>query len=422
MLSGPLMAELAAPNSDLPKPMRAAFMFIFIALALDMLALGIISPVLPKLIMQLQGGDEASAAHWVGWFGTVWAVMQFATMATVGALSDTIGRRPVMLLSMFGQAINYVIIAMAPDLWWLMIGQIISGVTSSSVSTAMAYVADVTQPRERAGAFGKLSAAFGLGFMIGPALGGLVGQFDPRAPFWVAGALSALNGLYGLIVLPESLPSERRAAFTWRRINPFTSFRLFRQRANVRGLAVVKFLNDIAFLSFQSTFALYAMYRYHWGPREIGLTLTLYAVLSGLVQAGLVGRIVHLVGERASVVAGLIFGAAGFAAIALSPTGYFLLMFLPVGVLWGLAGPANQSIMTSRVEPTEQGLLQGALASLTGIAGMIGPGLFTTVFALFIGREAALNQPGAPFLAAGVLVTASVMVAFFATREPHTAP
>jgi MFS transporter, DHA1 family, tetracycline resistance protein len=416
------MVELAAPNSELPKPMRAAFMFIFIALALDMLALGIISPVLPKLIMQLQGGDEASAAHWVGWFGTVWAVMQFATMATVGALSDTIGRRPVMLLSMFGQAINYVIIAMAPDLWWLMIGQIISGVTSSSVSTAMAYVADVTQPRERAGAFGKLSAAFGLGFMIGPALGGLVGQFDPRAPFWVAGALSALNGLYGLFVLPESLPSERRAAFTWRRINPFASFRLFRQRANVRGLAVVKFLNDIAFLSFQSTFALYAMYRYHWGPREIGLTLTLYAVLSGLVQAGLVGRIVLIAGERASVVAGLIFGAAGFAAIALSPTGYYLLVFLPIGVLWGLAGPANQSIMTSRVEPTEQGLLQGALASLTGIAGMIGPGLFTTVFALFIGREAALNQPGAPFLAACLLVTASVMVAFFATREPHTAP
>lgn len=422
MLSGPLMAELAAPNSDLPKPMRAAFMFIFIALALDMLALGIISPVLPKLIMQLQGGDEASAAHWVGWFGTIWAVMQFATMATVGALSDTIGRRPVMLLSMFGQAINYLIIAMAPDLWWLMIGQIISGVTSSSVSTAMAYVADVTQPRERAGAFGKLSAAFGLGFMIGPALGGLVGQFDPRAPFWVAGALSALNGLYGLFVLPESLPSERRAAFTWRRINPFASFRLFRQRANVRGLAIVKFLNDIAFLSFQSTFALYAMYRYNWGPREIGLTLTLYAVLSGLVQAGLVGKIVQIVGERASVVAGLIFGAAGFAAIAFSPTGYFLLLFLPIGVLWGLAGPANQSIMTSRVESTEQGLLQGALASLTGIAGMIGPGLFTTVFALFIGREAALNQPGAPFLAAGLLVTASVMVAFFATREPHTAP
>jgi DHA1 family tetracycline resistance protein-like MFS transporter len=402
--------------------MRAAFRFIFIALALDMLALGIISPVLPRLIMQLQGGDEASAAHWVGWFGTIWAVMQFATMASVGALSDTIGRRPVMLLSMFGQAINYVIIAMAPDLWWLMIGQVISGVTSSSVSTAMAYVADVTPPQERASAFGRLSAAFGIGFMIGPALGGLVGQFDPRAPFWVAGALSALNGLYGLFVLPESLSPEKRPPFAWRRVNPFTTFGLFKQRKSVRGLAVVKFLNDIAFLSFQSTLALYAMYRYGWGPRDIGLTLTLYAVLSGIVQAGLVGLIVRLIGERASVVTGLIFGAAGFIAIGLSPTGLFLLIFMPIGVLWGLAGPANQSIMTGRVEATEQGTLQGALASLTGIAGMIGPGLFTTVFALFIGREAALNQPGAPFLAAAFLVAVSVAVAFFATREPHTAP
>jgi len=253
-------------------------------------------------------------------------------------------------------------------------------------------------------------------------LGGVLGDFDPRAPFWVAGALSALNGLYGLFVLPESLAQERRTAFTAHKINPFSSLVLFRQRANVRWLAIVKFLNDIAFWSFQSAFALYAMYRYHWTTRDIGLTLTLYAVLSGLVQAGLVGRFVRLMGERAAVVWGLVFGAAGFAAIALSPSGYFLLLSLPIGVLWGLAGPANQSIMTSRVEPNEQGLLQGALASLTGIAGMIGPGLFTTVFALFIGREASLNQPGAPFLAAATLVMVSAIVAFFATREPHTAP
>jgi len=400
--------------------MRAAFRFIFIALALDMLALGIISPVLPRLIMQLQGGDEASAARWVGWLLTVAATMQFATMTTVGALSDTIGRRPVMLLSMFGQAINYAIIAMAPDLWWLMIGQIIVGVSSSSVPTAMAYVADVTPPSERASAFGKLSAAFGIGFLVGPSLGGVLGNFDPKAPFWVAGALSALNGLYGLFVMPESL--VRRAAFNLRRINPFSSLVLFRQRQNVRSLAIVKFLNDIAFWSFQSAFALYAMYRYHWTPQDIGLTLTFYAALSGAVQIFLVGWVVKHFGERASVVSGLIFGAAGFVAIALSPSGYYLLLFLPIGVLWGLAGPANQSIMTGRVEPTEQGLLQGALASLTGIAGMIGPGLFTTVFALFIGRESALHQPGAPFIAAAVLVTASVIVAFFATREPHTAP
>jgi DHA1 family tetracycline resistance protein-like MFS transporter len=420
----PLMAELAAPQAETPKPMRAAFLFIFGALALDMLALGIISPVLPRLILQMQGGDEANAAHWVGWFFTIWAVMQFASMAAVGALSDAIGRRPVMLLSMFGQAINYMIIALAPNLWWLMIGQIISGVTSSSVSTAMAYVADVTPPSDRAGAFGKLSAAFGIGFMLGPALGGVLGDLDPKAPFWVAGALSALNGLYGLFVLPESLAPERRASFSLRKINPFASLVLFRQRKSVRWLAFVKFLNDIAFLSYQSTLALYAMYRYHWTTRDIGLTLTLYAVLSGIVQAGLVGWVVKRIGERAAVIAGLTFGALGFALLGVAPTGLLLLIFMPVGVLWGLAGPANQSIMTQRVEATEQGLLQGALASLTGIAGMIGPGLFTFVFAMFIGREAHLHQPGAPFLTAALLVAVSVAVAIFATRgaDGHTAP
>jgi DHA1 family tetracycline resistance protein-like MFS transporter len=420
--SGPLMADLASPSAQAPKPLRAAFRFIFLALALDMLALGIISPVLPRLIMQLQGGDEASAAHWVGWLLTVAAMMQFASMAAVGALSDAVGRRPVMLLSMFGQAINYVIIALAPNLQWLIIGQIIAGVTSASVPTAMAYVSDVTPAGERASAFGKLGAAFGIGFLVGPSLGGVLGNLDPRAPFWVAGAHSALNGLYGLLVLPESLLHQKRAVFNLRRINPFSSLVLFRQRKSVRWLAFVKFLNDIAFWSFQSAFALYAMYRYHWTPQDIGLTLTFYAALSGTVQVGLVGWVVRRFGERASVVSGLMFGAAGFVAIALSPSGYILLLLLPIGVLWGLAGPANQSIMTGRVEASEQGLLQGGLASLTGIAGMIGPGLFTTVFTLFIGREVAWNQPGAPFLAAALLVTASVIVAFFATREPHTAP
>lgn len=405
-----------SPSSPTPKPSGAAFLFIFGALALDMLALGIISPVLPKLITRMEGGDAASAAHWVGWLLTVSAVMQFVSMTAVGALSDAIGRRPVMLLSMFGQAINYVIIALAPDLWWLMVGQIIVGITSSSVPTAMAYVADVTAPRDRAAAFGKLSAAFGIGFMVGPSLGGVLGGLDPKAPFWVAAALSALNGLYGYFVLPESLPRERRVAFTARKANPFASFVLFRRRANVRWLAFVKFLNDIAFLSYQSTFALYAMYRYHWGTPEIGLTLTLYAVLSGVVQVGMVGWVVKRFGERVAVVTGLAFGALGFALQGFAPRGEWLLLFMPIGVLWGLAGPANQSIMTHRVDATEQGLLQGALASLTGIAGMIGPGLFTVVFALFIGREAGLHQPGAPFLTAALLVAVSAAISFFATR------
>jgi len=411
----PTSADDGGPNESAPAPQRAAFLFIFGALTLDMLALGIISPVLPKLIMQLQGGNEAGAARWVGALLALSSLMQFASMTAVGALSDAIGRRPVMLLSMFGQAVNYVIIALAPNLWWLVVGQIVSGVTSSSVPTAMAYVADVTPLRKRAGAFGQLSAAFGIGFMLGPALGGVLGDLDPRAPFWVAAALSGLNGLYGLFVLPESLTAERRIPFTLHRVNPFASLVLFRRRRSVVWLAVVKFLNDIAFWSFQSAFALYAMARYHWTTRDIGLTLTFYAVLSGIVQAGLVGLAVKMIGERKAVISGLMFGAAGFVAIALSPNGYILLMFLPVAVLWGLAGPANYSIMSSRVETNEQGLLQGALASLNGIAGIIGPALFTTVFTLFIGREAHLGQPGAPFLAAALLVAASAAVAYFAT-------
>jgi DHA1 family tetracycline resistance protein-like MFS transporter len=422
VVSAPLMAELAAPQAQAPKSERAAFLFIFGALAIDMLALGIISPVLPRLILGMQGGDEASTARWVGWLLTVASVMQFASMTAVGALSDAIGRRPVMLLSMFGQAANYVIIAMAPSLWWLMIGQIIFGITSSSVPTAMAYVSDVTPASDRAAAFGKLSAAFGIGFLVGPSLGGVLGNLDPKAPFWVAGALSALNGLYGLFVLPESLTRARRTAFRLRKINPFSSLVLFRQRKSVRWLAFVKFLNDIAFWSYQASFALYAMYRYHWTPRDIGLTLTLYAALSGAVQILLVGWVVKRFGERTAVVSGLLFGAIGFVLLGLAPTGLWLLIFLPIGVLWGLAGPANQSIMTRRVDATQQGLLQGALASLTGIAGMIGPGLFTVVFATFIGREAHLHQPGAPFLTAALLVGASAAVAFFATRggDAHT--
>jgi DHA1 family tetracycline resistance protein-like MFS transporter len=409
------MAE-TAPQPELARR-RAAFTFIFIALTLDMLALGIISPVLPRLIVQMRGGDESSAAHWVGWFGTAWAVMQFVSMAAIGALSDSIGRRPVILLSCFGQAADYVIIALAPDLWWLLVGRLISGATSASVSTAMAYVADVTPAADRASAFGTLSAAFGLGFMIGPGVGGVLGDIDPRAPFWVAGALSALNGIYGLFVLPESLPSERRTPFSWRKINPFASFVLFKGRSNVAGLATVKFLNDIANIAYPSTFALYAMYRYNWGPKQIGLTLTLFAIMSGLVQAGLVGRLVHWMGERRALITGLCFGAAGFALIALAPQGWMLFAILPVAAMWGLAGPANQAIMTGRVDASEQGVLQGALASLAGIAGMIGPGLFTVILANFIGRHANWHQPGAPFFAAAAFVAVSVVAATYYTRN-----
>ncbi len=267
------MSEFAAP--DIPKPAKrqAAFIFIFVTIALDMLALGIIIPVFPKLVVDMIGGSEADAAHWVGLAGTLWALMQFVSMPVAGALSDRIGRRPIVLASNFGQGADYLVMALAPNLWWLLLGRVISGVTSASVTTAFAYIADVTAPEKRAGAFGVLGAAFGLGFVVGPVAGGLLGHLDPRLPFWTAGALSLLNGLYGLFVLPESLAPERRTSFSWAKANPVASFDMLRANPKLMGLASVKFLNDLAHVVYRSVFALYAMHRFHWGQLDIGLTL-----------------------------------------------------------------------------------------------------------------------------------------------------
>ena len=413
------MMDLAESQPAVPPPAarRAAFIFIFITLALNMLALGIIVPVLPQLIVNMRGGDQVSAAHWIGLFATLWALMQFVSMPLLGALSDRIGRRPVVLLSNFGQAADYVLMALAPTLWWLLIGRLISGICSASVSTAHAYVADVTAPEKRAASFGALGAAYGLGFVIGPALGGVLGDFDPRAPFWVAGALSLLNGLYGLFVLPESLPPERRKDFTWRKANPIGAFAFLRTQPRLLGLAVVKFFNDLAHVAYPATFALYLMHRYEWGPRQVGLTLALVGIAGVFVQAGLVGRVVAKIGERAALLIGLVCGAAGFTIYAFAREPWMLFCAIPVAALWGLAGPSGQALITRRVDPSEQGRLQGALASLTGAAGIIGPSIFTGVFAYFIAAGAPMPLPGAAFLTATLFVAVSFALALRATRR-----
>jgi DHA1 family tetracycline resistance protein-like MFS transporter len=413
------MSKLAEPEPSTPKPAArgAAFVFIFITLALDMLALGVIVPVLPRLIVDMRGGDEISAAHWVGVFGTLWALMQFVAMPVVGALSDRIGRRPIVLLSNFGQAADYVLMALAPNLWWLLAGRLISGLTTASASTAFAYIADVTAPEKRAGAFGALGAAFGLGFVIGPALGGIVGDIDPRLPFWLAGILSLLNGVYGLFVLPESLPFERRANFSWKKANPIGAFALLRAQPKLLGLASVKFLNDLAHVVYPAVFALSAMHRYHWGPREVGLTLAVVGVSGIIVQAGLVGRIVAAIGERRALIAGLVCGAAGFAMYALAREPWMMFLAIPVAAFWGLAGPSGQALMSQRVSPSEQGRLQGALSSLTGIAGLIGPSIFTGVFAYSIGASAPVAFAGAAFMSAALFVALGLPIALRAVRQ-----
>jgi MFS transporter, DHA1 family, tetracycline resistance protein len=398
-------------------PRRAALAFIFVTIVLDMLALGMIIPVLPHLIADFMGGDTAGAARVYGLFGTAWALMQFLSMPVMGALSDRFGRRRVILISNLGLGLDYVLMALAPGLAWLFAGRVISGICAASVSTGMAYVADVTPVERRSAAFGALGVAFGLGFVLGPALGGLLGSVDPRLPFWAAAAFSLLNALYGLFVLPESLPPARRRAFEWRRANPLGSLRLLRSHPGLFGLAGVVFLSNLAHAALPATFVLYADYRYGWGARDVGFMLAVIGICSAIVQGGLVGPLVRRFGERRVLLGGLACGTAGFAVYALAPTGLVFLAGVPVVALWGLASPAAQGLMTRRVGAGEQGELQGANGSVLGIATMIGPGLFAGTFAWFIGDGARLHVPGAAFLLASVLLAAGALLAARVTAK-----
>lgn len=390
---------------------RAAFIFIFITVMLDMLALGMIIPVLPKLVEDFAGGDTAHAARIFGLFGTVWALMQFIAAPILGALSDRFGRRPVVLLSNFGLGLDYIVMALAPTLGWLFVGRVISGITAASVPTAGAYIADVMPPEKRAAGFGMLGAAFGIGFVLGPAVGGILGDVDPRLPFWVAAALSLANAMYGTFILPESLPPERRSPFRWSRANPVGSLRLLRSHPELFGLAFVLFLSLLAHEVLPSVFVLYAGHRYGWDTKTVGLTLAAVGVCSAIVQAGLVRPTVARLGERTSLLLGLSFGVAGFIVYGAAPSGPLFWLGIPFLALWGFTGPSGQGLMTRLVGQNEQGMLQGAYQSLRGIGGLIGPTLFTMTFSVFIGEQSPAYLPGAPFLLAALLLTISLLLA-----------
>jgi len=391
-------------------PRRAALVFIFILIVFDVLALGIIIPVLPALVEEFLGGDTAGAARIYGVFGTVWALMQFVCAPILGALSDRFGRRPVVLISCLGLGLDYVLMALAPSLGWLFVGRVISGITASSFATASAYIADVTPPDRRAAGFGMLGAGFGLGFVLGPALGGLLGGIHIRLPFWVAAGLALANATYGFFVLPESLPAEKRAPFRWRRANPLGSLRLLRSHGALARLALVYLCYLLAHQVLQSVFVLYGGYRYGWGEEAVGLTLAAVGILSVAVQGGLVRPVVRYFGERKALAAGLLGGAAGYAGFGLASTQEAFWAVLPVFACMGLFNPALQALMSRHVTPAEQGKLQGANTSLMGLAGMVGPLIFTQVFATFLAFEGPWHQPGAPFVvAAGLMLFAFVL-------------
>jgi DHA1 family tetracycline resistance protein-like MFS transporter len=391
------------------KSRQAAVIFIFITVVLDMLALGLIAPVLPKLVLSFLNDDMKRAANWNGIFLTVFAAMQFFFSPVIGVLSDRIGRRPVLLVSSLGLGLDYVVMALAPTIGWLFLGRIISGITASSIPTAMAYIADVTPREKRAGAFGLIGAAFGIGFTLGPVVGGFVGNTNPRKAFWVASAISLANWLYGFFFVPESLPKDKRKEFTWRRANPVGSLVLLRSHPDLWKLATIQFLAYVSHEIF-AIWALYEIYRFAWGPRSIGNSLFVVGVCTAVISAGLTGRIVAWLGERRTLYIGQFFGAVGMLIAGLARNGAMYMASIPVISMWNISFPAAQGIMTHHVGEQEQGELQGAISSLRSIAFVIGPFLFSWTFAWFIDPRHSFHVPAAGYyLAAALLFTAMLM-------------
>lgn len=407
------------PDTSVSPPRRrAAVAFIFVTVLLDMLAFGIVIPVLPHLVEQLAGGGISQAAWWVGVFSTVFAIVQFVFSPVQGALSDRFGRRPVILISNFGLAVDFVVLALAPTLWLLFIARIMLGMTAASFSTANAYIADITPSEKRAAAFGVLGSAFGLGFILGPGLGGWLGHIDLRLPFWVAAGLAMCNFLYGCFVLPESLPKERRTPrFELHSAHPLGSLKLLRRYPQVMGLAVVLFLVYLAHFVLQTVFVLYADYRYSWGPQAVGFVLMFVGACDGFVQAVLTGRLTPRFGERRILIAGMLFGIGAFIVMGFAGSGAIFLIGVPLVSLWGMAGPPIQALMTHQVDPSEQGRLQGAISSLSSFAGIFGPFLFAQVFSLSISKESPVHLPGLAFLLSAALLVVGTVIIIRVTRH-----
>jgi DHA1 family tetracycline resistance protein-like MFS transporter len=382
---------------------KASVAFIFVTLLLDTLGIGIIVPVLPRLIESFVGGDVSLASHYYGVFIALYAVMQFVFAPILGGLSDRFGRRKVILSSLFGGGLDYLLMAAAPALPWLFLGRVISGISGASFSAATAYIADVTPKEKRAASFGLIGVAFGLGFIVGPALGGVLGHVHTRLPFVAAAVLNLMNFTYGLFVLPESLPPEDRRPFSWRRANSLSSLKSLARHPVVLGLSGTLVCSSLAQQILQSTWALYGQGRYGFTEMDVGISLAVVGVASAIIQGGIVRFVVPRLGERRALAVGTTFSVAGFTAFGLATRGWMLYALTFPFSLRGIAGPAAQSLLTSQVGPSEQGELQGSLTSLMSVTAIVGPIVGTSLFARFGDASATPFVPGAPFFAAALL-------------------
>ncbi len=384
--------------------------FIFITVLIDVIGLGIIVPVLPTLISELIDGNLSQAAAYGGWLMFSYAIMQFIFSPILGGLSDRFGRRPILLFSLFGLGVDYIFMAMAPTITWLFVGRIISGIAGASFTTASAYIADVSTPEKRAQNFGLIGAAFGLGFIIGPVIGGLLGQYGSRIPFYAAAGLSLLNWLYGFFILPESLAIEKRRSFDIKRANPVGSLFQLGKYPVIAGLIGALILLYFAGYAMQSTWSYYTMEKFAWDEAQVGFSLGVVGLFVALVQGGLIRVAVPKLGQKNAVYLGLSLYAIAFVLFAFAPTGFWMLVFIIPSALGGLAGPTMQGIMSSQVPDQEQGELQGGLTSLVSVTTIFGPVLMTSLFYYFTNASAPIYFPGAPFFAGAVFTTVCLLL------------
>ncbi len=398
----------------------AAISFIFITLLIDVTGIGLIIPVVPGLIEQLIHGSVSDASRYSGWLTFAYATMQFIFAPLLGNLSDRYGRRPVLLLSLFGLGIDYIFLALAPSIGWLFLGRIIAGLGGASFTTATAYIADISTPQNRAQNFGMVGAAFGVGFILGPVIGGLLVEFGLRVPFMVAAILSLLNCAYGYFVLPESLSLENRRAFDWKRANPLSSIKQLKQYPAVSGLVVSYFLIYLATNSVQSTWSFFTIQQFSWNAKMIGLSLGLVGLLVGIVQGGLIRFINPLLGNKRSVYIGMALYTIGLVLFSFASQSWMMFVFLVPYCLGGICGPAIQSIISGQVPPNQQGELQGGLTSIMSLTNIIGPVVMTSLFSYFTQPTASFHFAGASFFLGSILMAFSLLFAYLALRNNST--
>ena len=396
---------------------QAAIGFIFITMLLDITGWGIIIPVIPKLIQELIHGDISEAAKYGGWLTFSYAIMQFICAPLIGNLSDKYGRRPVLLISLFAFSLDYLLLAFSPTIIWLFVGRIIAGITGASITTASAYIADISTPENRAKNFGMIGAAFGLGFIIGPVIGGLLGQYGSRVPFYATAVLCMLNFLYGYFILPESLSKNNRRDFDIKRANPIGAFRNLKKHPSLYGLLLALFLVYVASHAIQGNWSYYTMYKFNWNEKMVGISLGVIGLLVGIVQGGLIRWINPKLGNEKSIYVGMILYCLGMFLFAFATQSWMMFVFLIPYCLGGIAGPAMQAVISSKVPPNEQGEIQGTLSSLMSASMIIGPPMMSMIFYFFTHKDAPFQFPGMPFIVGGILMMISAFIAYSSFKK-----